>query len=139
MSTVETIEKTASAPISLSDEAAKIVKDLLAQQDRDDLTLRVYVAGSGCSGLQYGMALDENVEATDHIFESNGVKMVVDEDSLPYIAGSVVDYVEGPEGAGFRVENPNNTPSGCGCGSGEGSCGCGGEEGESHGGGCGCH
>jgi iron-sulfur cluster assembly accessory protein len=132
MSTVETLNVTAEVPLTLTNEAAKVVKDLLAEQDRNDLTLRVYIAGSGCSGLKYGMALDENIEDGDQIFESNGIRLVVDEESLPYLAGAVVDYIDTPEGGGFRVENPN--AAGCSCG----STGCGTEE-ESHDGGCGCH
>src|SRR5665213_1730249 len=102
--------------VSLSDRAAEMVKDLIVQQERDDLALRVYVAGGGCSGLQYGMALDENIEEDDQVFESLGVKVVVDAMSLRYIAGSTVDYVTTGLGGGFEVENPNST-GGCGCGS----------------------
>ena len=104
------------APLTLTGSAAEMVKDLISQQDRDDLALRVYVAGGGCSGLQYGMALDENIEADDQVFETSGVKVVVDSQSLRYIAGSVVDYVDTGMGGGFKVENPNST-GGCGCGS----------------------
>jgi iron-sulfur cluster assembly protein len=121
------------AAISLTQGAADMVKDLIQQQDRSDLALRVYVAGGGCSGLQYGMALDENIEEDDVSFESLGVKIVVDSMSLRYIAGSTVDYVTTGMGGGFKVENPNAT-GGCGCGSsfstaeggasGCGSCGC---------------
>ena len=104
----------------------------MSQQERDDLALRVYVSGGGCSGLQYGMALDENFEADDHVFESKGVKCVVDAMSLRYIAGSTVDYVTTGMGGGFKVENPNAT-GGCGCGSSFST-----EDGaESSGGGCG--
>lgn len=122
--------------VTLTEGAAEMVKDLISQQERDDLALRVYVAGGGCSGLQYGMALDENIEEDDTTFESLGVKIVVDAMSLRYIAGSTVDYVETGMGGGFKVENPNAT-GGCGCGSsfstqesggsggGCGSCGCG--------------
>ena len=122
--------------VSLTDRAAEMVKDLIVQQERSDLALRVYVAGGGCSGLQYGMALDENIEEDDTTFESLGVKIVVDATSLRYIAGATVDYVETGMGGGFKVENPNST-GGCGCGSsfqtaesggtsggGSGSCGC---------------
>ena len=103
-------------PLTLTANAAEMVKDLISQQDRDDLALRVYVSGGGCSGLQYGMALDENIEADDHLFETSGVKVVVDAMSLRYIGGSVVDYIDTGMGGGFKVENPNST-GGCGCGS----------------------
>lgn len=135
MSSVQTIEaEVITTPLTLTDGAAEVVKDLIAQQEREDLALRVYVAGGGCSGLQYGMALDENIEQDDQVFESNGVKMVVDSISLRYINGSTVDYVATGMGGGFKVENPNAT-GGCGCGSSfsteEGGGGCGS--------GCSCH
>jgi len=116
MAIIEEELKIATTPLTLTAGAAEMVKDLISQQDRDDLALRVYVAGGGCSGLQYGMALDENIEADDQLFETSGVKVVVDSQSLRYIAGSVVDYVDTGMGGGFKVENPNST-GGCGCGS----------------------
>jgi iron-sulfur cluster assembly accessory protein len=116
MAIVEEELKIATTPLTLTDGAADMVKDLIGQQERDDLCLRVYVAGGGCSGLQYGMALDENIEADDQVFETSGVRVVVDSQSLRYIAGAVVDYVDTGMGGGFKVENPNAT-GGCGCGS----------------------
>ena len=110
------IEAQINAPISLTEAAATEVRGLLEQQDRDDLALRVYVSGGGCSGLQYGMALDENVEPGDETFVINGVKCVVDATSLKYLAGAVVDYIHTDMGGGFKIENPNATKS-CGCGS----------------------
>ncbi len=129
---VQTIEEVITSPLTLTDGAAEVVRDLVAQQERDDLALRVYVSGGGCSGLQYGMALDENIEQDDQVFESNGVRVVVDAVSLRYIAGSTVDYVNTGMGGGFKVENPN-AKGGCGCGSSFST-----EEGEqASGGGCG--
>ena len=110
------IEAQINAPISLTEAAATEVRGLLEQQDRDDLALRVYVSGGGCSGLQYGMALDENVEPGDETFDISGVKCVVDSTSLKYLAGAVVDYIHTDMGGGFKIENPNATKS-CGCGS----------------------
>ena len=104
------------APISLTEAAAFEVKSLVSQQDRSDLALRVYVAGGGCSGLQYGMALDENVEPGDETFEVSGVQCVVDSTSLRYLQGAVVDYIHTDMGGGFKIENPNAAKS-CGCGS----------------------
>ena len=103
-------------PLTLTEAAAAEVKSLLAEQERDDLYLRVYVAGGGCSGLQYGMALDENIEPGDETFEYTGVRVVVDATSLRYISGAVVDYITTDMGGGFKIENPNATKS-CGCGS----------------------
>ena len=105
------------SPITLTERAAQEVRDILEQQgDPDDVALRIYVAGGGCSGLQYGMALDENVEEGDQFFTDRDIRVVIDPMSLKYIHGSVVDYVETPMGGGFKVENPNATKS-CGCGS----------------------
>ena len=103
-------------PLTLTEAAALEVKSLLAEQDRDDLYLRVYVAGGGCSGLQYGMALDENIEPGDEVFEHTGVRLVVDATSLRYVGGAIVDYITTDMGGGFKIENPNATKS-CGCGS----------------------
>lgn len=104
------------APISITENAAAEVRSLVEQQDRDDLALRIYVAGGGCSGLQYGMALDENIEPGDETFEINGIKTVIDATSLRYLNGSVVDYITTEMGGGFKIENPNAVKS-CGCGS----------------------
>lgn len=120
-------------PITLTDKAAQEVKNLLAENDKQGAALRVWVAGGGCSGLQYGMAIDEqDAEENDLIFESHGVKILIDPGSLQYMDGSSVDYLEEQFGGGFKIENPNATGS-CGCGSsfqtedgqsGCGSCGC---------------
>lgn len=124
--------------ITLSERAATELKDLLTSQEKPGAALRVWVAGGGCSGLQYGMALDDGEpEADDKVFEDKGIKVVVDALSLGYMSGSSVDYVDDVLGGGFKIENPNATAS-CGCGSsfktegsegggsgGCGSCGCG--------------
>ena len=117
ITTTPAIEITPECPISLTERAAQEVRDILEQQGNpDDVSLRIYVAGGGCSGLQYGMALDENTEEGDAFFTDRDVRVVIDPMSLRYITGSVVDYVETPMGGGFKVENPNATKS-CGCGS----------------------
>ena len=104
-------------PVILTERAAQEVLDILDQQGNPEgVRLRVYVAGGGCSGLSYGMALDENTEEGDGFFEDRGVGIVIDPMSLKYIYGSVVDYVTTPMGGGFKVENPNAVRS-CGCGS----------------------
>jgi iron-sulfur cluster assembly accessory protein len=112
----ELTEATATLPLTITDAAAAEVKTLLEQQDRSDLYLRIYVAGGGCSGLQYGMALDENIEPGDEVFEARDIRVVVDSNSLRYLTGSVVDYITTDMGGGFKIENPNATKS-CGCGS----------------------
>ena len=109
-------EAVQTAPITITDTAVAEVKGLIEQQDRTDLLLRIYVAGGGCSGLQYGMALDENVEPGDQTYEISGIPVVIDSTSLRYLGGSVVDYITTDMGGGFKIENPNAVKS-CGCGS----------------------
>ena len=118
--------------ITMTTAAADKVRELLKQENDESLGLRIFVAGGGCSGLQYGMTLDEEQEG-DTIVAVEGFKVFVDEMSLGYIVGSEVDYVDSLMGAGFTVNNPNAVSS-CGCGhsfktsSGGGdarSCGCG--------------
>ena len=77
--------------------------------------LRVGVRGGGCSGFQYALAFDTQRDG-DEVFEDHGLRILVDGPSLPYVRGAVVDYVEGLQGAGFKVENPNVIAA-CGCGS----------------------
>ncbi|MBL8086770.1 MAG: iron-sulfur cluster insertion protein ErpA [Chthonomonas sp.] len=103
--------------ITLTPRAANELKDLMQSQQKNDAALRVWVAGGGCSGLSYGMAIDDNEpEQGDQIFQQDGVKIVIDPMSLHYMEGSEVDYVEDAMGGGFKIENPNATQS-CGCGS----------------------
>jgi iron-sulfur cluster assembly accessory protein len=103
------------AAIKLSDTAAGKLKELLAGQPEADQALRVAVRGGGCSGFQYALALDQPKD-DDHVFENNGVSVLVDKVSMQFVFGSEVDYVEGLQGAGFQVNNPNVVAA-CGCGS----------------------
>jgi iron-sulfur cluster assembly protein len=73
---------------------------------RETHALRVFIAGVGCSGFQYGMAFDDAPRAVDTVFEQCGLRMVVDPQSAPYLAGAHIDYVDGPQ-SGFQIENPN--------------------------------
>lgn len=110
-------EEVLTPEITLTDKAASEIKDLLQEQGKPDAGLRVWVAGGGCSGLQYGMAIDDGeAEEGDKVFDHLGVKIMVDSMSASYMAGSVVDYVDDVLGGGFKIENPNATRS-CGCGS----------------------
>jgi iron-sulfur cluster assembly accessory protein len=103
--------------ITLTDRAASELTELITSQDKQGSALRVWVAGGGCSGLQYGMALDDSApEDGDQVFEDHGVKIYVDELSLNYMSGASVDYVDDVLGGGFKIENPNAVSS-CGCGS----------------------
>jgi len=99
---------------TLTPAAATKVRELLDQEGNEGLGLRVFVAGGGCSGLQYGMTLDELQEG-DEIFEAHGVRVLVDEMSAQYLMGSEIDYVDSLMGAGFTVNNPNAVST-CGCG-----------------------
>ena len=102
--------------ITLTDKAAAELQDLITSQEKQGSALRVWVAGGGCSGLSYGMALDDSApEDGDNVFEQNGVKIYVDALSLNYMDGASVDYVDDVLGGGFKIENPNATAS-CGCG-----------------------
>ena len=101
--------------ITLSDRAAGKVKELVSEEENTDLKLRVFITGGGCSGFQYGFSFDEDAEEDDTRIERDGVTVLVDPLSFPYLAGSEVDYTEGLEGSRFVVNNPNATTT-CGCG-----------------------
>jgi len=101
--------------VTLTDIAATKVKELMnGQADSPEGGLRVAVRGGGCSGFQYALAFDEQREG-DQVFEHQQIKLLVDSESLPFVDGSEVDYVESLQGAGFAVNNPNVVAS-CGCG-----------------------
>ncbi len=107
--------ETPEAAVTISDIAAEKLQELLAAQSDTDQALRVAVRGGGCSGFQYALALDKRKDE-DHVFEHNGVSVLVDKVSMQFVFGSEVDYVEGLQGAGFAVNNPNVVAA-CGCGS----------------------
>jgi iron-sulfur cluster assembly accessory protein len=124
--------------ITLTDKALVELQDLIKTQDKTGSALRVWVAGGGCSGLSYGMALDDGApEEGDNIFEQEGVKIYVDPLSLQYMDGAQVDYVDEVLGGGFKIENPNATTS-CGCGSSFKTADSEGASGGGCGSGCGC-
>ncbi len=103
--------------LTISDKGAEKVHEFLASQAADVSMagLRVGVRGGGCSGFQYQLAFDEQRDQ-DAVFESHGLKLLVDRESLPYVSGSTIDYEESLQGAGFKVNNPNVVAA-CGCGS----------------------
>lgn len=109
-------EKTQVETISLTTAAADAVRDLLTKRELEGYGLRVFIKGGGCSGYQYGMALDNNFRDEDLITDCHGVKVIVDEVSIDYLRGSTVDFVDDLMGSGFKVDNPNAVAS-CGCGS----------------------
>ncbi len=107
---------TPDSAITLSDQAVAKIRELLGSQEgSEDQALRVAVRGGGCSGFQYALAFDR-VKDDDNVFEVEGVSVVVDKVSMQFVFGSQVDYVEGLQGAGFQVNNPNVVAA-CGCGS----------------------
>jgi iron-sulfur cluster insertion protein len=102
--------------ITVTTQAATKIKDIkTAQAASEDTGLRVRVVGGGCSGFQYQLVFD-TPKADDQVFESDGVKVVVDPKSFLYLVGTEIDYVDGLNGAGFTMKNPN-AKGGCGCGS----------------------
>lgn len=101
--------------VTLSDRAASEVKGLLEQQQKPDAMLRVFVAGGGCSGFQYGMSLEEEASEGDQTFDINGVKVIIDPRSAQYMEGAEIDYVDSMMGGGFKIDNPQAASS-CGCG-----------------------
>lgn len=125
--------------VTITDRAASEVQNLLEKQNKPEAMLRVFVSGGGCSGFQYGMALEEEAMEGDATYDIKNVKVIIDPRSGQYLEGAEIDFVENMMGGGFKIENPNAASS-CGCGSSftpkEG------EEGEAEpaaaGGGCGC-
>jgi iron-sulfur cluster assembly accessory protein len=113
--------------LTLSTAASDAVKNILKERDLEGYALRVYVAGGGCCGVNFGMALDNNFRDVDTTFNIDGVNLVVDEVSIEYLQGATIDFVNDPErGAGFAVNSPNakgheHAEGECGCG---GSCSC---------------
>lgn len=102
--------------ITLTDRAVVELKDLMESQSRQSAALRVWVSGGGCSGLSYGMGLDDDAPDKDDLtFEQDGVKIIIDPLSLGYMDGSSVDYVDDDFGGGFKIDNPMASSS-CGCG-----------------------
>ena len=101
-------------PITLSDRAAKRIREILSGED-EGVTLRVSVSGGGCSGFQYGFTLDDHRDADDLVVENAGVTVLIDSVSVMYLEGSEIDFVDDLIGSAFKIHNPNATAS-CGCG-----------------------
>jgi iron-sulfur cluster assembly accessory protein len=123
------ITETVTPVITLSSAASDAIKNILNERNLEGYALRVYVAGGGCCGVNFGMALDNNIRDVDTTFEANGVQVVVDEVSIDYLRGATIDFVNDPvRGAGFAVDSPmaqshshEHGEDGCACG---GSCSC---------------
>ena len=102
--------------LTFTDNAATKVSALIADEGNDNLKLRVYVTGGGCSGFQYGFTFDEDINEDDTQVENGGVTVLVDSMSIDYLNGAEIDYKEDVSGAQFVIRNPNASST-CGCGS----------------------
>ena len=106
--------------ITVTEAAAAKITDLMLEQEKKstEVGLRIYVQGGGCSGFQYGLAIEEGTRDSeaDKVFESNGVRLYIDPISIRYLSGAQVDFVDNLTGGGFTIKNPN-AKSTCGCGS----------------------
>ncbi len=102
--------------LHLTDSAANKVKELIEEEDNDQLKLRAYVTGGGCSGFQYGFTFDEVMDEDDVSVEKNGVLLIVDPVSYQYLEGAEIDYVDDLQGSRFIIRNPKAKTT-CGCGS----------------------
>jgi len=115
---VETVEQTSA--ITLTESAAAKLDEIMKEKGiRETHSLRVFVSGGGCSGLQYGMTFDPNPREVDTVLTQHGMRVVIDPQSLVYMDGSTIDFVDSPAGAGFHIENPNAVSN---CGGGCSSC-----------------
>ena len=103
-------------PLIFTDSAASKVKKLMEEEGNNNLKLRVFVSGGGCSGFKYGFTFDELINEDDTVMEKNGVKLLIDPMSFQYLAGAEIDYQENLEGAQIIIKNPGATST-CGCGS----------------------
>ncbi len=110
------VQQQAITPLFLSDSAVSKVRELVEEEGNQDLKLRVFVTGGGCSGFQYGFSFDEAQDDEDAVIERDGVSLLVDPMSYQYLVGATVDYLEGLQGSQFVVQNPNASST-CGCGS----------------------
>jgi iron-sulfur cluster assembly accessory protein len=101
--------------LTITDNAQKAIRRFIKGSESPVSGLRISVTGGGCSGMQYGMALEESANAEDTIIEVEQLKIFVDPHSAPLLKGVTVDFLDSMEGSGFKFENPNATNS-CGCG-----------------------
>jgi iron-sulfur cluster assembly protein len=116
MRAMEIVERANETLLTLTPLAAAKVKELMAEEpDADALVLRVAIQGGGCSGFQYGLGFDSGPAEGDHELSFEGVRVVVDPYSAPYLRGATVDFLNGLQESGFKIDNPNAVSS-CGCG-----------------------
>ena len=116
MLSMEIVERPTETFLTLTPIAAAKVKELMAEEpDAETMVLRVAIQGGGCSGFQYGLGFDSGAAEGDHELELEGVKVVVDPFSAPYLQGATIDFMNGLQESGFKIDNPNAVSS-CGCG-----------------------
>jgi iron-sulfur cluster assembly protein len=108
-------EQTLTQPVTLTKPAVDALREVMTQKNLPGYALRLFISGGGCSGYQYGLALDSNIRSEDVVTEVDGIKLIVDEVSIKYLQGATVDYVEGITSSGFKIINPNAVSS-CSCG-----------------------
>jgi iron-sulfur cluster assembly protein len=112
-----TIEREETVLVTLTEGAAAKISKLMAEEPAGEaVVLRVAIQGGGCSGFEYALGFDRGAQAGDHELEFHGVRVVVDPFSAPYLQGSTIDFLEGLQESGFKIDNPN-VVSACGCGS----------------------
>jgi iron-sulfur cluster assembly accessory protein len=131
--------------VTVTDNAARKIQELMSDESEGEVSvLRIAIQGGGCSGFQYELGFDRGPQDGDNEIESNGVRVVIDPFSAPYLAGSEIDFVDALMGAGFAINNPN-VQAACGCGSsfqakeGVGEAAGASASTHTHAGGCGCH
>jgi iron-sulfur cluster assembly protein len=111
-----TVEQQETTLVTLTERAASKVSGIMAEEPAGEAeVLRIAIQGGGCSGFEYALGFDRGAQEGDHAFECEGVTVVVDPFSAPYLLGAQVDYLETIQESGFKIENPNATAS-CGCG-----------------------
>ncbi len=111
-----TMDSESNELLIFTDAAAEKVRQLIEEEEDENLMLRVFISGGGCSGFQYGFTFEDKINEGDEVIEKRGVKLLVDPMSIQYLVGAEIDYTEGLEGAQFVIRNPNATTT-CGCGS----------------------
>lgn len=116
MSDVQVQEAQNVYPISITESALKFLTEAVEEEDQDEIYLRAFVTGGGCSGFQYGFAFEEAVNDDDEVMTFGEIRLLVDSISYQYLVGAVIDYKDELMGSQFVIENPNATTT-CGCGS----------------------
>lgn len=102
--------------VTLTKKAAEKIAEISKQEKKEGYGLKLYVFPGGCAGFQYGMDFEEKADKTDKVIEEHGVKLFIDKDSVEFLKGVKIDFVESLQGSGFKIDNPNVTKS-CNCGS----------------------